>query len=453
MCREKGAAMLTGKLKTLNVARAKTPGMYGDGGGLYLQVTGAGAKSWVFRFWVPARDPATGESMRDPLTKKVIGTSREMGLGSFTVVSLEEARQKAIEARRLRERGVDPIEARQVVKQTAALEKAKALKFKDAATTYIAAHRAGWRNEKHAAQWTATLETYAYPTIGEVSVQAIDTGLVLKVLEPIWTTKPETAGRVRGRIESILDWAKARGYRAGENPARWKGHLDQLLPARAKVRKVKHHPALPYDEIPAFMSALRAQEGIAARALEFTILTIARTNETIEASWDEIGAREKLWTISAERMKAERDHRVPLSKRALAILEASMHDTSGGFLFPGGKAAQPLGNMAMLALLERMNKRRTAAGQPRWTDPKNGNKDIVPHGFRSTFRDWASECTNFPAEVVEMALAHAVGDKVEAAYRRGDLFDKRRRLMDAWAEFCGKPAAERGRVVPIRRGG
>jgi Arm DNA-binding domain len=243
---------------------------------LYLQVTGAGAKSWVFRYWVPERDPVTGELVRNPATKKVCGISREMGLGSFTVVTLDEAREAAADVRRLRYQGIDPIEARREAKQTAALEKAKALKFKDAATAYIAAHRAGWKNKKHAEQWTATLETYAYPDIGDVSVQAIDTALVMKVIEPIWSTKSETTGRLRGRIESVLDWATVRGYRKGENPARWRGHLDHLLPARSKVRKVEHHPALPYGELPAFLEALRKQEGVAAMALEFTILTAAR---------------------------------------------------------------------------------------------------------------------------------------------------------------------------------
>jgi integrase len=441
--------MPTGKLKALNVARAKKPGMYGDGGGLYLQVTGAGAKSWVYRYWVPERDPATGELVRDPATKKVRGTSREMGLGSFTVVTLDEAREAAAEVRRLRHQGIDPIEARREAKQTAALEKAKALKFRDAATAYIAAHRAGWKCEKHAAQWTATLETHAYPVIGDLSVQAIDTALVMKAIEPIWSTKTETAGRLRGRIESVLDWATVRGYRKGENPARWRGHLDHLLPARSKVRKVEHHPALPYGELAGFLVALRAEEGTAARALEFTVLTAARTSETVGAPWDEISTREKLWTIRSERMKAERDHRVPLSKRALAIIEDMKTKQDGDFLFAGGKAGKPLSNMAMLALLERMNERRATAGQPRWTDPMQDNKDVVPHGFRSTFRDWASERTSFPGEVVEMALAHAVEDKVEAAYRRGDLFDKRRRLMDAWAEFCGKPAVDAS-IVPLR---
>jgi integrase len=436
------------KLKALNVARAKKPGMYGDGGGLYLQVTGAGAKSWVFRFWVPERDPATGELMRDPTTKKGIGTSREMGLGSFTVISLDAARDLAADARRLRERGVDPIEARQVAKQTAALEKAKALKFKDAATTYIAAHRAGWRNEKHATQWTATLETYAYPTIGDVSVQAIDTGLVLKILEPIWSKKPETAGRVRGRIESILDWAKARGYRAGENPARWKGHLDQLLPARSKVRKVRHHPALPYDQLPAFMTALRAQDGISADALEFTILTAARTGETIGATWPEFDLGGKVWTIPCDRMKAERDHRVPLSGPALAILKRMAGFKESEFVFPGDRRAG-LSNMAMIEMVRGMNERRAAKGEPKWIDPRQG-KEIVPHGFRSSFRDWAGNETRFPRELAEEALAHVIGDESELAYRRSDALEKRRRLMTAWAEFCSK-AASAGKVVPIRR--
>jgi integrase len=444
--------MPIGKLKALTAARAKKPGMYGDGGGLYLQVTGAGAKSWVFRFWVPERDPASGEIVRDPETKKAIGTSREMGLGSFAVISLDEAREQAADARRLRHQGIDPIEARREAKQTAALEKSKTLKFKVAATAYIAAHRAGWKNKKHAEQWTRTLETYAYPTIGEVSVQAIDTALVMKVIEPIWSAKTETATRVRGRIESVLDWATVRGYRRGENPARWRGHLDHLLPARSKVRKVEHFPALPYGELAGFLVALRGEEGVAARALEYSILTAARTSEIIGAPWDEVSTSEKLWTIPADRIKADRDHRVPLSKRALAILEeVKKIRGEGDFVFPGGKPGKSLSNMAMLALIERMNERRTSAGQARWVDPMMGNRDIVPHGFRSTFRDWAAECTNFSNEVVEMALAHAVGDKVEAAYRRGDMFDKRRRLMDAWAEFCAKPAAERGGVVPIRR--
>jgi hypothetical protein len=270
-----------GKLKALSVARAKRPGMYGDGGGLYLQVSAGGAKSWIFRYWVPDRDEATGELLRDLTSGKVRGTTREMGLGSFGVVTLEEARNHARECQQLRDKGIDPIDARRDAKLHAALEKAKALKFRDAAAAYITAHRAGWKNGKHAAQWTSTIERYACPILGDVSVQAVDTTLIMKVIEPIWSTKTETAGRLRGRIESVLDWATVRGFRQGENPARWRGHLAKLLPARSKVRRVKHYPALPYAELPAFLVALRDQDGIAARALEFTILTAARTAETI----------------------------------------------------------------------------------------------------------------------------------------------------------------------------
>jgi integrase len=264
--------------------------------------------------------------------------------------------------------------------------------------------------------------------------------LVLKVLEPIWTAKPETASRLRGRIESILDWAKARGYREGENPARWRGHLDKLLPARSKVRRVEHHAALPYTELPGFLVALRGQEGIATRALEFTILTAARTGESMGATWVEINWTDKAWTIAGARMKGGKEHRVPLCDRALAILrevrpEDDAPNPAEQFLFSGGKVGRPLSNMTFLMLLRRM-----------------GRDDLTAHGFRSTFRDWAAERTSFPSEVVEMALAHAVGDKVEAAYRRGDLFNKRRRLMDAWADFCARGPAERGKVV-LPRGG
>ena len=303
------------------------------------------------------------------------------------------------------------------------------------------------RERKHAAQWEATLATYAEPIIGALPVQAVDTALVMKVLEqevrdaldkptaPLWTARPETASRLRGRMESILDWAKVRGHREGENPARWRGHLDKLLPARAKVRKVKHHAALPYDEVPNFMTVLRAQEGIAARALEFAILTAARTGEVIGARWGEIDIGEKLWTVPAIRMKAGKEHRLPLSARAVAILKEMkpLRQVSDGqneadaFVFPGGKHGKPLSNMAFLMLLRRMK-----------------HDDLTAHGFRSTFRDWAAERTNFPSEVAEMALAHAVGDKVEAAYRRGDMFERRRRMMTAWATFCAvsKPAAD-----------
>ena len=284
----------------------------------------------------------------------------------------------------------------------------------------MATHRVAWKNDKHAAQWTSTLETYAYPLLGELSIQAVDTTLVMKVIEPIWAKKPETANRVRGRIETILDWATVRGYRQGENPARWRGHLDKLLPSRSKVRKTKHHSALPYAELPAFLTSLREQEGIAARALEFTILTAGRTGEVIGARRSEFNMREKLWAVPAIRMKAGKEHRVPLPDRALDVISTeTLRDDD--FVFPGGRSGQPLSNMAMLKLLQRM-----------------GRDDLTVHGFRSTFRDWAAERTNFPNDVVEMALAHAIESKTEAAYRRGDLFNKRRRLMEAWAEYIGR---------------
>lgn len=255
-----------GKLKAIQVMREKHPGLYGDGGGLYLQVTGRGSRSWIFRYWVAQRDPLTGAVVRDPTTNKIKGRAREMGLGSLITVSLAEARDRALECRKLREKEIDPIDAREAARRQAALERAKSLKFKDAAAAYIAAHRVAWKNEKHAAQWPSTLVNYAYPVIGDLPLHLIDTTMIMKVIEPMWSTKPETASRLRGRIKSVLDWATVRGYRHGENPARWRGHLDKLLPARSKVRKVTHHSALPYAELPAFLLDLRRQDGIAARA-------------------------------------------------------------------------------------------------------------------------------------------------------------------------------------------
>jgi len=353
-------------------------------------------------------------------------------------VSLLEARKRASERRLQRHDGIDPIEARRAERLKVRLEAAKTITFKECAEGYIKAHRAGWRNGKHASQWEATLATYAEPIIGKLSVQAIDTALVLKVLEPIWTEKPETAGRVRGRMESILDWAKVRGYRMGENPARWKGHLDHLLPARSKVQKVEHHAALPYAELPGFLVSLREQEGVAARALEFLLLTGARTGEVIGARWNELDLLDKTWTLPAARMKAGREHRVPLSFRALAILEKMQAHRHGddGFVFPGGKAGRPLSNMAFLMLLRRMDR-----------------GDLTAHGFRATFKTWASERTGFQNEIVEATLAHVVGNKVEQAYQRGDMFEKRRRLMQQWATFCTTAPAQEtaSNVAPIRQ--
>ena len=307
------------------------------------------------------------------------------------------------------------------------------LSFRTCAQRYIAAHEAGWRNPKHRAQWPSTLERYAYPVFGDLPVASIDTALVTNAIEPIWNQKPETASRVRGRIEAVLDWATAREYRQGENPARWRGHLDKLLPARAKVRRVKHHTALPYDRMPDFMTALRAQGGVAAQALQFLILTAARTSEVIGARACEI--RGKTWTVPAERMKGEREHRVPLRTAALAIVEAMSYEHGGEFVFPGGRRGKPLSQMALAMTLRRM-----------------GRSDLTVHGFRSTFRDWAAERTGFPREAAEAALAHVIPDKVEAAYRRGDLFDRRRQLMQAWDRYCASD--EIGPVaVKLRRAG
>ena len=406
-----------GKLTAVRVERLKgSTGMYGDGGGLYLQVKNGGA-SWVLRF-------------------QLSGRARYMGLGPLSLYGLKEARAKALDARRIRHDGIDPIDAKRKAHQRILLDAAKAITFRSAAESYLAVHKAGWRNAKHAAQWEATLATYAMPVLGDLPIQAIDTSLVLKVVEPIWTTIPETAGRLRGRIESVLDWAKVRGFREGENPARWRGHLDKLLPARNKVRRVEHHAALKYAELPEFIADLRQREGMAAHALEFAILTAARTGEVLRATWGEVNLPEAVWIVPAERMKAGREHRVPLSARAIEVLETVKPDdcAKGDFVFPGGKTGKPLSNMAMLMMLRRMER-----------------DDLTAHGFRSSFRDWAAERTNFPSEVAEMAIAHTVSNKVEAAYRRGDMFDRRRRLMTEWANFCERrDQALAGDVVQLR---
>jgi integrase len=298
--------------------------------------------------------------------------------------------------------------------------------FRQCAEAYIKAQATGWKNAKHAAQWPSTLEAYVYPAFGSLPVQTVDVGLVMKAVEPIWTTKPETASRVRGRIESVLDWATARGYRNGENPARWRGHLENLLPKTSKVRRVERHAALPYAELGTFMTELRQQDAVSARAMEFAILTAARTGEVIGARWSEIDFEARLWTVPAERMKAGREHRVPLSGPALSILLPLYEVRTGDRAFP-------ISHAAMLMLLRRM-----------------GRGELTVHGFRSTFSDWCAEQTNTPSEVREMALAHAVSDRVEAAYRRGDLFEKRRQVMDVWASYCAEPQSQRaGNIVAI----
>ena len=390
---------LGGRLTALKVKHARKPGMLADGNGLCLQVTRANARSWIFRYY------------RN-------GKSREMGLGSLNAVSLANARLKAAACRGLLADGIDPIAARNAERTQRALEDARAITFDQCAEAFITAHSAAWKNQKHIAQWKATLRTYVSPVFGSLPVQVVDVALIMKVLEPIWTTKPETAARIRGRIESVLNWAKARGYRTGENPALWKGHLSNLLPAHSKIAKVKHHAALPYDQTSHFMDALRRQDGVAPLALEFAILTAARTGEIIGARWAEIDLEAKVWTVPAPRMKNGREHRVPLSAEALAVLTKVSRGEPEEFVFAGHKK-RSLSNMAFLMLLRRM-----------------GHEKLTVHGFRSTFRDWAAERTNFQAEIAEAALGHVVGNKVEAAYRRGDFFEKRRRLMEAWAQFA-----------------
>lgn len=404
------------KLTAMTVQKIKEPGRYGDGGGLYLQVGPTGGKSWLFRF-----------------TRQ--GKAREMGLGPLSALSLAEAREKAGEVRKVLLAGADPLEAREAEKAKAEAEEARGMTFTECAEAYIAAHEATWRNPKHRQQWRNTLKTYAEPVFGELAVASVDLAMVMRVLEPIWSEKPETASRLRGRIEQVIDWAAVRGYRQGENPARWRGHLDKLLPARGKVRKVEHHAALPYEEIGAFVADLRTRDAVAARALEFTILTAARTSEVLNAAWGEVDLAAKVWTVPGERMKAGREHRVPLSPQAVAVLKGMVKLRRGDseWVFPGARDGRPLSSMALLMLLRRMER-----------------GDLTSHGFRSTFRDWCAEQTAFAREVAEAALAHTIGDKVEAAYRRGDLFDKRRRLMVAWADYCDQPMVKKGKVVLLK---
>lgn len=406
---------LVNALTPLTVKNAG-PGRHVDGGGLQLLVKPTGARSWVFRYMIA-------------------GKSREIGLGPASgpdATSLANARDLAAALRLKVKAGVDPLAERdrEAAEALAAAQAAKVagVTFRAAAETYIAANEASWRNEKHRAQWSSTLATYAYPVIGDLPVAEVDTPHVLKILEPIWHEKAETASRLRGRIETVLDSAKARGYRQGENPARWRGHLAQVLPARKKLAR-GHHKALPYEQLPGFVEQLREREAVAALALEFTILTAARTGETIGATWAEIDLNKAIWTVPAERMKAGKEHRVPLSPRAVEILE-HVRPLSAEHVFAGPQGGK-LSGMAMSMLLRRMG------------------VDVTVHGFRSAFRDWAAERTAYAHEVCEMALAHVIANKAEAAYRRGDLFDKRRRLMADWATFCESGEAA-GDVVPIR---
>jgi integrase len=386
-------------------------GRYACGHGLYLQVSEWGTRSWIFRY------------QRD-------GRAVHLGLGSVIYVPLATARDRAFKLRQGLIAGADPLEAKRAERAAAQTAAIKTRTFRECAEAYIAAHEAGWRNGSSSEQWLQSLRDYVFPKLGVLPVGDIDTALVLSVLEPIWKTRTETASRVRGRIESILDWAKTRGLRSGENPARWRGHLENLLPAPSKVRRVQHYAALSYTEMSSFVVDLRRQAGIAARALEFLILTATRAGEVMDARWPEIDLAQRAWVVPGSRMKTGKEHRVPLSDRAIEILEQLPRESE--HVFPGRNGGALSGH-ALLRVLERMNRGETV------------------HGFRSSFRDWAAEETNYPNHVVEMALAHAISGEVEKAYRRGNLFEKRRRLMDDWARYCSQPTTGKGEVVTLRK--
>jgi integrase len=397
------------------------PGRYSDGGGLYLQVTagsGGVTKSWLFRY------------MRGG------PTSREMGLGAASMrkgdgyTTLLQARQKRTRAREMLESGIDPLEVKRAGKMAERIDRAKAMTFGLCAAEYIKEHQAEWKGEKHIKLWNGSLKKYVLPLIGGLPISSIDTALVLKTLKPIWQTKTKTAVDIRSRIELILNWAKIHGYRDGENPARWKGHLENALPKPSKISKIKHLTALPYDELPGLMGKLRKERGTSAAALEWTILTAVRSDNTLAAVWSEIDVGKKVWTIPKERMKADADHRVPLTERMIEILKAQSRDTD--FVFSGVNPTKKLPHEAMLKTLKAIG------------------ASVTVHGFRSTFKDWASEQTAYSNEVSEMALAHKISDAVEAAYRRGDLFEKRRRLMEDWAAYCESPGLTGDNVVTLR---
>lgn len=404
------------ELTAIDVKRLTTPGLHfvGHVVGLALQVAAAGTRSWVLRYSVGPR-------------------RRDMGLGSYPSVTLADACTAAREARELLRRGVDPIEDARAKRSAMIAAAVAGLTFDQAAEKYIAAHEPGWRSSKQSGQWRASLANYGSPVLGRMLVRDIETAHVVTVLErdSLWTTKTETATRVRRRIENILDWATVRGYRSGANPARWRGHLDKLLPAPSKVARVENFAALPFAEIGDFMTRLRAAPGMGARALEFAILTATRSGEVRGATWSEINLDEGVWVVPGARMKAAKEHRVPLSKAALDLLRALPQVDGTDTVFPGAKN-RPLSDMTLSAVLRRMG------------------LNVTVHGFRSTFRDWAAEQTAYPSEVVEMALAHTIANKVEAAYRRGDLFEKRRRLMADWARYCATPSTKAGTVHPIR---
>jgi integrase len=389
------------RLNTLEVKRLDKPGYYCDGAGLYLQVSKTGSKSWIMRYTLG-------------------GKSCEMGLGSLNAFSLAEARVRAKAQRKLLADGKDPLATKRSDQLKVRMAEASIITFDQAASAFYEANSPAWRNPKHGEQWRNSLSNYASPVIGSMPVSAVETAHVLRILSPIWSTKTETATRVRGRIEKVLDWAKVQGYRTGDNPAAWRGHLSEVLPKPSKVADAGHHAALPWSEIGGFMAALQAMQGAGARAMEIIILTATRTSEVLNAKWSEFDLDGKLWTIPKERMKGFREHRVPLSDPVVALLSKLRAESGGGeYVFAGRKANTTLSNMAAMQTLRRM-----------------GRGEVTVHGFRSTFRDWCSESTAFSRDVCEMALAHTIADKTESAYRRGDLIEKRRALMADWAAHC-----------------
>lgn len=390
------------RLNALQVSKEVAPGYYADGGGLYLQISTSGSRSWIFRF-------------------TIAGRSREMGLGPLSLVSLATARKEADECRRLVRQCIDPIQARNRRVRQRLLESRSSARFtfKEAAESYINDRQPTWRNAKHAMQWRTTMVTYTYPVIGHVEVRDIDTEMIVRILQPIWMKKAETARRVRGRIKAILDAEAVLGHRDGDNPARYVDHLDRVLPRSKRRQQVQHHPALPWEAIPDFMRKLGAHPRRAARALHLLILTAARTNEVRLARVEEFDFDAMVWTIPGERMKSGLALRVPLSDRAGAIVQEAMGKAKYGYLFPGFKEGKPLSNMAMLKLLQIMER-----------------TDITVHGFRSTFRDWVADCTDFPDSLAEQALAHTITSTTEAAYRRRDMLERRRTMMDDWARYC-----------------
>ena len=390
------------KLSPRKVATAK-PGKHEDGGGLRLVVSNAGARKWVLRF-------------------SLNGKRREMGLGSYPDISLADARELAAQYRKQAQSGEDPIKARATVP-------AAKPNFTTCAARYIRAHRRGWKNAKHQRQWVSTLKTYARPHIGKQDIDDISTEDILNILKPIWTTKTETAKRVQGRIENVLDFAAAHQWRDTNNPARWRGHLDKLLPRPTRVQKVRHHPAMPYDEVGAFMDELRSKTSVSAYALRFLILTATRSGEVLQAEWPEIDLNNKIWTVPESRMKAGREHRVPLTEECMLILAAVPRIQNNPYVFPGARSERPLSANALLQIMRKMG-----------YGVQGERGDYVPHGFRSSFRDWSGEVSSYPRDVAEMALAHTIQNKVEAAYRRGDLFEKRRKMMDDWEAYL-KPNA------------